>query len=596
MKESGSFFNPIFRREFTSLARAWKTKIVCVAFLAVLGGMLLMLWPSGGVQSIVTESSRQIFSMFFSVDLALILLMTPAFAASAITSERERGTYGALFSTLLSPWEILTGKLFSSVLLLILLVILSLPIAAVCALTGGVDALFMGKVIVLLFATAISYGILSLACSSIVTRTTTAVLLNYILVLILSGGTFLPSVLLTKLLPSGTALFQLIRSFSAFDALFFLLYPDSYKLTLNSTESSFLPNPFTVFLLFSLFLGVVSLIVFSFFVRKPELYRRRRKGEVFTGRKQAIRRKLTFPFYLMDPLKRKKPIGRFANPVFVAEMRSKLFSNPQFIVRSVCVIFIASLVLLTLTALQLSEEIQASAVRAAAVLFQIGIVALIAPGLSSSLITDEIDRGTFAALRMTDITPLTLILGKLKATFSYAFIFIASSVFILLAMAYLEPQTVFPDVSVADPGFWEALSEKVRNDPEWWSKFFETYRSIFLWVILLLLSTMTFLSAGLFASSIAKNTTSATVMSYAFAAFLCIVTFLPVPLQAKFSKSFAAFLLSLNPVAAAMQLTDGAFPLYPDLWQRYFVTAVLLNLALLGGAVARVYRLFRSGS
>ncbi|MBO4303950.1 MAG: ABC transporter permease [Lentisphaeria bacterium] len=596
MKESGSFFNPIFRREFTSLARAWKTKIVCVSFLAVLGGMLLMLWPSGGVQSIVTESSRQIFSMFFSVDLALILLMTPAFAASAITSERERGTYGALFSTLLSPWEILTGKLFSSVLLLILLVILSLPIAAVCALTGGVDALFMGKVIVLLFATAISYGILSLACSSIVTRTTTAVLLNYILVLILSGGTFLPSVLLTKLLPSGTALFQLIRSFSAFDALFFLLYPDSYKLTLNSTESSFLPNPFTVFLLFSLFLGVVSLIVFSLFVRKPELYRRRRKGEVFTGRKQAIRRKLTFPFYLMDPLKRKKPIGRFANPVFVAEMRSKLFSNPQFIVRSVCVIFIASLVLLTLTALQLSEEIQASAVRAAAVLFQIGIVALIAPGLSSSLITDEIDRGTFAALRMTDITPLTLILGKLKATFSYAFIFIASSVFILLAMAYLEPQTVFPDVSVADPGFWEALSEKVRNDPEWWSKFFETYRSIFLWVILLLLSTMTFLSAGLFASSIAKNTTSATVMSYAFAAFLCIVTFLPVPLQAKFSKSFAAFLLSLNPVAAAMQLTDGAFPLYPDLWQRYFVTAVLLNLALLGGAVARVYRLFRSGS
>ncbi|MBP5183441.1 MAG: ABC transporter permease, partial [Lentisphaeria bacterium] len=284
MKESGSFINPIFRREFTSLARAWKTKIVCALFLAVLGGMLLMLWPSGGVQSIVTESARQIFSMFFSVDLALILLMTPAFAAPAITSERERGTYGALFSTLLSPWEILTGKLFSSILLLLILVTLSLPIAAVCALTGGVDALFMGKVIVLLFVTAISYGLLSLACSSVVTRTTTAVLLNYILVLIFSGGTFLPSVLLTRLLPSGTALFQLIRSFSAFDALFFLLYPDSYKLTLNSTESSLLPGPFTVFLLFSLFLGVVSLIVFSLFVRKPELYRRRRKGEVFTGR------------------------------------------------------------------------------------------------------------------------------------------------------------------------------------------------------------------------------------------------------------------------------------------------------------------------
>ncbi|MBR2364813.1 MAG: ABC transporter permease, partial [Lentisphaeria bacterium] len=173
MKDLRIPVNPIFKREFTSLARAWKTRIVCALFLMILAGMLLMLWPSGGVQSIVTESSRQIFSMFFSVDLALILLMTPAFAAGAITSERERETYGALFSTLLSPWEILTGKLFSAILLILLLVILSLPIAAVCALTGGVDALFMGKVSLLLFSAAISYGVLSLACSSLVTRTTT---------------------------------------------------------------------------------------------------------------------------------------------------------------------------------------------------------------------------------------------------------------------------------------------------------------------------------------------------------------------------------------------------------------------------------------
>lgn len=586
------FANPIFRREFTFLARTWKTKLICAFFLVILAGMLLMLWPSGGVQSIVTESSRQIFSMFFSVDLALILLMTPAFAAGAITSERERETYGALFSTLLSPREILAGKLFSSILLILLLVLLSLPIAAICALTGGVDILFMGKISFLLFVTAFAYGILSLACSSLVTRTTTAVLLNYILVLVFCGATWLPSVLLTKIFPAGTALFQLIRSFSAFDALFFLLYPDTYKLTLDMENSS-LPDPFIVCILFSLVLAAVSFCLFSLFVRKAELHQKRKKGDVFTGTKQAIRRKLTFPFYLMDPLKRKKPIGRFANAVFVAEMRSKLFSNPQFVIRSVCTIFIISLLLLTLTALQLSEEIQASAVRAVAIVFQIGIVALIAPGLSSSLITEEINRGTFAALRMTCITPLTLITGKLKATFSYAFIFIASSVFILLAMAYLEPQTIFPEQSILDPEFFSALSEKMESDPQWWTKFFDTYRGLFLWILLLLLSTLTFLCAGLFASSIAKNTSSATVMAYAFTIVLCLVTLLPIPLQDKFSRPFATFLLSFNPIASAMQLTDGAFPMYPDLWQKYIVTAIILTLLLLGGTVARVCYLFR---
>ena len=586
--------NPIFQREFTCLARAWKTKIVCGIFLVLLSAMLLMLWPSGGVQSIVTESARQIFSMFFSVDLALILLMTPAFTAGAITSEREKETYSALFSTLLTPREILTGKLTASILLILLLVTLSLPIAAICALTGGINAIFMGKVVLLLFTTALSYAVLSLACSSVVSRTTTAVLLNYILILFFTAGSFLPSVLLTKLLPAFTGIFQMIRSCSPFDTLFFLLYPDSYKLTLN-VENDFLPSPFTVFLVFSLILTTVSFIIFSIFVRKAELFRKKKNGEVFTETKKAIRRKLTFPFYLMDPLKRKKPIGRFSNPVFVAEMRSKLFSNPRFVLRSVCAIFIISLILLTLTALQLNEEIQASAVRTVAIVFQIGIVALIAPGLSSGLITEEINRGTFSALRMTGISPLTLIAGKLKATFFYAMIFIISSIFILLAMAYLEPQTLFPETSILDPGFFSDLSAKMESDPQWWSKFFDTYRSLFLWIVILLLATITFLSAGLFASSIAANTSSATIISYSFTGFLCIVTLLPIPLQEKFSPALASFLLSLNPAASAMQLTDGTFALYPDLWQKYIITAVILSLCLSGGTVARVYYLFRSG-
>ena len=82
-------------------------------------------------------------------------------------------------------------------------------------------------------------------------------------------------------------------------------------------------------------------------------------------------------------------------------------------------------------------------------------------------------------------------------------------------------------------------------------------------------------------------------MAYAFTIVLCLVTLLPIPLQDKFSRPFATFLLSFNPIASAMQLTDGAFPMYPDLWQKYIVTAIILTLLLLGGTVARVCYLFR---
>ena len=211
----------------------------------------------------------------------------------------------------------------------------------------------------------------------------------------------------------------------------FLLYPDTYKLTMT-TDGVQGFTPFVLFLIASAILTILGLLIFRFNILRAEIRSRKMKGQVYTDTKKAIKRKLTFPFYLLDPLKRKKPIGRFSNPVFVAEMRSKLFANSNFVIRTVSAIFIISLGMLTLLSFQLGEEIHAGSVRVVAIVFQIGIVALLAPGVSSGLITDEITAGTFDSLRMTPISPLTLIFGKLKATFFYALIFLISSIFILL--------------------------------------------------------------------------------------------------------------------------------------------------------------------
>ena len=584
--------NPIFLREFAGTARAWKTRLIILLYLLILAGLLLILWPSGGVQSVVTEGAKKIFAIFFSVNLALLLLMIPAFSAGAITSERERGTYPALFVTLLTPFDILSGKLAASSVMIVIMTLLSMPLAAVCALAGGVDAAFMLKVTAVLLTSAVSYGILGLACSSLCMHTTSAVLLNYVLVLLLTGATWLPSALLSNLLPDLNGLFQIIRSISPFDAMLFLLYPDTYKLTL-STDGSPSITPFAVNLIASLILALLGILIFRWNIRRAENSPRKFRGEIYTDNRKALKRKLTFPFYLLDPLKRKKPIGRFSNPVLVAEMRSKLFANSNFVIRTVSAIFIISLGMLTLLSFQLGDEIHADSVRAVAIVFQIGIVALLAPGISSGLITDEITIGTFDALRMTPISPFTLIFGKLKATFFYALIFLISSVFILFAMAYLEPATCFPETSITDPGYIPELWKKMTSEAGWFQNFCETYHTIGIWIVILLLSTTTFLSAGLFCSAFAKSTPQATAGAYAVTGILCLVTLIPIPLEEKFSPGMSFFLLSFNPIAAAMQITGDAFKNYPSLWIHNIFTLLALNLVFLAAATGRVFYLFR---
>lgn len=586
--------NPIFKREFVSGARSWRTLVIVSGYLLLLSCVLLALWPAGGIQSLVAEGAKRIFTIFFGVDLALTLLLAPAFCATSITYERENGTYPSLFMTQLGSFDIMSGKLLASILMLLIVSLLSMPVAAICALTGGVDIPFMLKAMGLIATSAVSYGVIGLACSSLCSRSSPAILLNYVLILVLAGATWLPEALLSNLLPQFDLVWQAIRCISPFDAMFFLLQPDNYKMTTSIQIEGMPVTPYLTHMAFTVVITVLALAVFLLNVLRPQKASAAAAGEVFSDSGKAIKRKLSWPFYLFDPLKRKSAIGRFSNPVFVAEMRSKLFSNPQFVMRTVSSIFIISLGLLTLISFQFGVGLKADTVRMAAIVFQIGVVALLAPGVSSGLITDEITGGTFNQLRMTLVTPFTLISGKLKATFFYALIFIFSSVFVLLAMAYLEQQELFPEGSVTDPAWWGLVLKRVLHEDGWWVKCWETYWRLFAWVSILLLSTMAFLTGGLFASCLSRTTARATAFAYGFTAVICIATLSPLVLEDNLAPWLSKFILSFNPIAAAMQVTSDAFSNYPGLWICNLFAMSGLTVLMLSGSVAKVWSLFRS--
>src|SRR5579872_1162956 len=105
----------------------------------------------------------------------------PALTATAIAGERERQTLDLLLCTRVRPATIVVGKLFSSLLFALLLLVASVPIFSMVFLFGGVELPQVAGVAVILGVTAVVVGAIGLACSSALRRPTAATVVAYIL-------------------------------------------------------------------------------------------------------------------------------------------------------------------------------------------------------------------------------------------------------------------------------------------------------------------------------------------------------------------------------------------------------------------------------
>jgi len=614
--------NPIFAREVKAAARDPKVIGLIIAFLAMLSSILIFLWPSSGVFSLASDKSMEIFTIFLMSNLALIILLVPALTSPSLTTERENNSFDLIKTSLMTPGEMLRGKLMASLALIIVVILVSMPIGALCSLSGGIGPSLLLRAYAVITMAAITYGILGLALSALCRRTFTALMTSYLAVALLAGGTWLPYSLLGRIL-QYPKVWLFIRSFSPFDAMYSLLFPARHEATQLShlTESPYAvfnihivgmaillvlllvvftkfllspPRPeriygwianamivvmipvviveaHTMFTIYSdptvleqfanptliLILCVfIDLLVLLFFFKVLKLKRTAgsKYAEQFTGFRKSAKRKLTWPFYLIDPLKRKKPI-RFMNPVFIAEMRGKIFGKPQFVIWSLVGCVILCLTLLILVCVQYADELSPDTVRWVAILYQMGIVAILAPAITSGSITDEISSRTMLMLRMTPITAVRVVIGKLQAAFVYVSIFLISSLPVLYSLADLE----------VEANYWR----------------------IGAWCAVLVLTTVAFITAGLCASAFSQKTSHATGISYCFAALICIVT-LAAELPGVFSFNVRLFWLTLNPVVAALRITsDELFQDMPDdLW--------LNNLAFLGG-ISLLFIILASG-
>ncbi len=140
--------NPVFMVEMRRWMRGSRPVLLITSYLlllfvvvaTVVGGMSAQRYFSGG-QPVLAHIGERVVNALFMLQLGALFLVTPAMTATAIPREREHRTFGFLRTTLLSPGDIVTGKVLAAVAFNLILMLVALPFYSVVFLTGGLSPL-----------------------------------------------------------------------------------------------------------------------------------------------------------------------------------------------------------------------------------------------------------------------------------------------------------------------------------------------------------------------------------------------------------------------------------------------------------------------
>jgi ABC-2 type transport system permease protein len=186
------FENPVLWKEMKTRVRSRQPVPVRNAIVVVVGGLILfcyyhaMSWLMSDGRA---DTARDGFHASVVIQSILIWLLGPALAANAVTQEKEQQTWDMLIFTLLTPFEILTGKLLSRLLPVLGILAAFLPFTLLTtAMRGATLGEFL--LIYVLFAVWILFLVtVSLFMSWAFKKTATAVGMSYFVLFLLTIGT-----------------------------------------------------------------------------------------------------------------------------------------------------------------------------------------------------------------------------------------------------------------------------------------------------------------------------------------------------------------------------------------------------------------------
>ncbi len=372
--------NPVLQRELLVNLRTSRSFVLLLVYQVILAAVVYFAWPQDGLALDLTgrpDSTSNLVDLFFLGQYILAALMAPSFAAGAIAGEKERATYEMLLASPIRPEAVVMGKLVAALTHLAILIFASLPIVMLCLPLGGVSIYEVLAAYLVLISSVICFGMISVACGSFFSRTSSALVVSYIIIL--------PIAIVVVLY------WYSLRQFG------------ETRIEIATTVVPGLSAALTIYL-FYVCCGRM-LYPPDFGSEGKEVIDLEEESEKAVG---LVIQRDQFPDRLFAPPKRETLMEDGTNPVYDKEMRSEIFGQGTLMLRLAIQISMVLAIPLMAVCLYIFRPLAPWYI-AYVVLFNI----LIGPVFSAGSVTSERERQTLDLLLTTVITPWQLLWGKL---------------------------------------------------------------------------------------------------------------------------------------------------------------------------------------
>jgi ABC-type transport system involved in multi-copper enzyme maturation permease subunit len=576
--------NPVLKKDLLGLLRLKRVAAVQVLFVAVLAVMVLGSWPQQGVLegSVDVAKTVQIGDRVGLVNfressggggalrgadrfllgltlgqIVLLTLFVPGVAAVAVSGEREQNTLEMLYASRLKPGQIIAGKIGVAVGYPMLLLLMALPFLALLNWRGDVRGSDLLLAYAILIVTAVFLAIVSLTVSAWSKQSGTALVIAYALVLILCGGAIVPAAIMLDSAEGQTApILHYARSLSPVAAALSLLQPHS---NFGGTSRGLLP----IWQVFLPLTGLAILGCFAALVSKLGKAPSSSEGFGAVGAADAQRSIARRLLFLIDPKKSPKPFGVW-NPIAAKERRTGSLRSGRWTIR----IFYGCLFLsLGLAVMSLYGGVEQGDllqyVARVVVALQIGIVALVAPSLTSAAVSSEIENGTWELLRLTPRGGGEIFVGKLLPSLVPA---------LLLVLALIP---AYGAMIAVNSGYLLFIGRVIP---------------------VVLVAVLFCCLVGVTCSSFIADTARATVTAYLIvAAVVVLPLFAWLAAGEQLSHRAAALLAFLSPLVVALNELPGGWEPVRDLYAAHLCVMGGACLAMLAASWVRLNVLLRQG-
>ncbi|MBQ5735321.1 MAG: ABC transporter permease subunit [Lachnospiraceae bacterium] len=176
--------NPVFQKEYMLMTRSIKMIVTVLIFNAILSifgfAVFYSIINTAKYTGVVDYSSMlNLYYVMAFIEFVMVALIVPAISSGAISGEREKQTLDILLTTRMTPLKIVTGKLMSSIITIMLLIISSFPILALIFAFGGVSLSQLMLMALIMIVSAGYIGSISIMYSAVLKRTSSAGVASY---------------------------------------------------------------------------------------------------------------------------------------------------------------------------------------------------------------------------------------------------------------------------------------------------------------------------------------------------------------------------------------------------------------------------------